>query len=145
MSISDALVAIFDTKYFYVFWRPVTAIRDGDLDGNPKTEGDPAWTPLITTPSFPGYASAHASGSGAAAKVLKLLFGEGGHAITLTYPTVPGVILHYTSFREITSDIDDARVYGGIHFRFDQEAGGRLGRRVGGYVVKHHLHPTRRD
>jgi hypothetical protein len=139
MAISDALVSIFDTKYFYVFWRPVTAIRAGDSDGNPKTEGDTGWTPFITTPSFPSYASAHASGSGAAAKVLELLFGEGGHAITLSYPTVPGVILRYTTFRQITGDIDDARVYGGIHFRFDQEEGGKLGRRVGRYVVKHYL------
>jgi hypothetical protein len=145
MATSDALVAIFDTKYFYVFWRPVTAIRAGDLDGNPRTDGDPAWTPFITTPSFPGYASAHASGSGAAAKVLALLFGESGHEITLTYPTVPGVTLHYRSFREITNDIDDARIYGGIHFRFDQEAGRRLGRRVGGYVLKHHLRRAHRN
>jgi len=145
MAMSDALVAIFDTKYFYVFWRPVTAIRAGDLDGNPKTDADPTWTPFITTPSFPSYASAHASGSGAAAKVLALLFGPAGHAITLTYPTVPGVILQYTQFREITGDIDDARVYGGIHFRFDQEEGGKLGRQVGRYVVKHHLRRADRD
>jgi hypothetical protein len=136
MAISDALVAIFDTKYFYVFWRPVTAIQAG---------GDPSWLPLITTPSFPSYASAHASGSGAAAKVLALLFGPGGHTITLTYPTVPGVILQYTQLREITGDIDDARVYGGIHYRFDQEEGGKLGRRVGRYVVKHQLRRAHRD
>src|SRR5262249_45237655 len=86
MAISDALVSIFDTKYFYVFWRPVTAIRAGDTDGNPNTEADVNWTPFITTPSFPGYASAHAAGSGAARKVCELLFGAAGHAITLSNP-----------------------------------------------------------
>src|SRR5262249_18383124 len=141
MAISDALVSVFDTKYFYVFWRPVTAIRAGDADGNPKTQGDAAWTPFITTPSFPSYASAHGSGSGAAAKVLSLLFGPAGHTITLSNPAVPGVTLHYTAFRQMTNDVSDARVYGGIHFRFDQDAGNRLGRDVRRYVVHHNLRP----
>jgi hypothetical protein len=103
--------SIFETKHFYVFWRPVTAIRAATWTGTRRptpTRVDA----LIATPSFPGYASAHASGSGAAAKVLDLLFGPAGHAITLSYPTVPGVILNYTSFRQITADIDDARVWG---------------------------------
>ena len=145
MAICDALVSVFETKYFYVFWRPVTAIRAGDLDGNPATEPDVNWTPFITTPSFPGYPSAHAAGSGAARKVAELLFGAGGHSITLSNPAIPDVVLHYATFREITDDIDDARVYGGIHFRFDQEAGGRLGRRVGAYVYRHNLRRADRD
>ena len=136
MAISDALVSVFETKYFYTFWRPVTAIW---------AEPDPAWTPLITTPSFPGYPSAHASGSGAARKVAELLFGPAGHAITLSHPAIAGVTLQYTSFRDITDDVDDARVYGGIHFRFDQEAGGLQGRRVGRYVVKHYLRRAHQD
>jgi len=143
MAISDALVSVFDTKYFYVFWRPVTAIRAGDVDGNPSTEGDVNWTPFITTPSFPGYASAHAAGCGAARKVAELLFGAGGHAITLSNPALADVVLHYTTFHDITEDVDDARVYGGIHFRFDQRGGNRLGRRVGEYVIEHNL--RRRD
>ena len=72
-----------------------------------------------------------------------LLFGAAGHTITLSNPAVPGVTLHYTRLREITDDVSDARVYGGIHFRFDQEAGDKLGRQVGRYVVKHHLRPER--
>jgi len=143
MAISDALVSIFDTKYFYVFWRPVTAIRAGDTDGNPNTEGDVNWTPFITTPSFPGYASAHASGCGAARKVAELLFGAGGHTITLSNPALANVVLQYTTFHDITEDVDDARVYAGIHFRFDQDAGNRLGRQVGEYVVEHNLRPRR--
>jgi len=141
MAISDALVSMFETKYHYVFWRPVTAIQRGDEDGNPRTEPDFNWTPFIATPSFPGYGSAHASGSGAARKVAELIFGAGPHSITLSHPGIPEVTLTYTSFRDITDDIDDARVYGGIHFRFDQEAGGKQGRRVGRYVYKNNLRP----
>ncbi len=145
MAISDALVSVFETKYVYAFWRPVTAIRAGDADGNPGTEPDTGWTPFIATPSFPGYPSAHASGSGAARKVAELLFGPVGHAITLSHPAIAGVTLQYTSFRDITDDVDDARVYGGIHFRFDQEAGGLQGRRVGRYVVKQNLRRVHQD
>jgi len=145
MGISDALVSVFDTKYFYVFWRPVTAIRAGDTDGNPKTEPDPGWTPLITTPPFPSYASAHASGSGAARRIAEKIYGRDGLDITLSDPSLPTVMLHYSSFRDITDDIDDARIYGGIHFRFDQETGGRLGRRVGRYVYKHNLRPAHQE
>jgi hypothetical protein len=141
MAISDALFSVFEAKYFYVAWRPVTAIRAGDTDGNPQTEPDTAWTPLITTPSFPGYPSAHGTGSGAGRAVLERLFGPEGHDVTLSTAAVPGVTLHYTNFRDITDDIADARVYGGIHFRFDQEAGAEQGRRIGRYVYKHQLQP----
>jgi hypothetical protein len=139
MAISDAQVAVFDTKYFYNFWRPVTAIRAGATDGNPNTEADGGWTPFITTPAFPSYPSGHGCASGAARRIAELLFGNGGHSITLSRPNVPGVVLHYTTFRAITDDVSDARVYGGIHFRFDQDEGGRLGRRVGTYVYNHNL------
>lgn len=71
--------------------------------------------------------------------MLSRLYGPAGHDITFTNPAVPGVTLHYTRFKQITEDVDDARVYGGIHFRFDQEAGGRLGRGVATYVYKHNL------
>jgi hypothetical protein len=142
MAISDALVACMETKYHYLLWRPVTAIRAGDLDGNPETPGDPAWTPLITTPTFPSYPSAHASASYAARRVAESVFDD-DHAFTLTHPAVPGVTLHYSTFRDLTDDIDDARVYGGIHFRFDQQAGGRQGRQVGRFIYEHHLRPAR--
>jgi hypothetical protein len=139
MAICDASIATHETKYHYNFWRPVTAIRAGDLDGNRRTEADPDWLPLITTPAFPGYPSAHATLSGAAREVLERAFGEDGHEITLTNPTLPGIVLEYTEWKQITDDIDDARVYGGIHFRFDQEAGGKQGRQVGRYILRNYL------
>jgi hypothetical protein len=125
-----------------VFWRPVTAVRAADLDGNPHTDLDAGWTPLITTPAFPSYPSAHASASYAARQIAELLFTRKKFAFTLTHTAAPGVTLTYESFRQLTDDSDDARVYGGIHFRFDQEAGGHQGRRVGTHIYKHQLRPV---
>jgi hypothetical protein len=139
MASNDSLVASFATKYYYKLWRPETAIRAGDLDGNPKTDLDLSFVPYILTPCFPSYPSNHASGSNSAAEMLRRLYGAGGHTITIENPAVPGVTLHYTTFKQITDDIDDARVFGGIHFRFDQEAGGHLGRDIATYVYKHNL------
>ena len=130
VAIVDASVSVFDTKYFYDFWRPETAIH---------ASGDTTWTPYIVTPCFPSYGSAHGTLSNAARKVLERLYGPGHHFITLSNPAVAGVVLQYESFEQITDDISDARVYGGIHFRFDQEAGSDQGRKVGAYVHHHVL------
>jgi hypothetical protein len=139
MAISDSLVASFLNKYHYNFWRPETAIHAGDADGNSKTDPNPSFVPFITTPCFPSYPSNHGSGSGGGAEILRRVYGEAGHSITLTNPTVPNIVLQYTSFKQITDDISDARIYGGIHFRFDQVAGARLGRAVGRAVYKNNL------
>jgi hypothetical protein len=139
MASNDSLVASFGTKYFYVLWRPETAIHAGDLDGNAKTDPDTTFEPFIVTPCFPSYPSNHASGSNSAAEILRRLYGAGGHVMTIANPAVPGVTLHYTTFKQITDDVDDARVYGGIHFRFDQDAGGRLGRDIATFIYKNNL------
>jgi hypothetical protein len=142
MAESDGLVSTMETKYHYIFWRPITAIRAGETDGNPRTEPDPDWTPFITTPCFPSYQSAHAAASYAARTIVEKIFGSGGHDITLSHPSLPDIVLHYTKFSQMTDDIDDARVYGGIHFRFDQEAGARQGRQVASYILRNHLRPV---
>jgi hypothetical protein len=139
MAIGDGSFASFFNKYHYNFWRPETAIHAGDTDGNRKTDADPNWVPFIAAPCFPGYPSNHGTLSNAGAEVLRRLYGEAGHAITLSNPAVPTIVLHYGSFRQITDDISDARVYGGIHFRTDQDAGARLGRAVGTTVYKNNL------
>ena len=126
-AIADALIASFDAKYAYNGWRPVTAIRAGVGDLAP----DPEWLPLLATPPFPGYPSAHAAAAGAAQAVLERRFGPDGHDFELTSATAPGVTFRYRSFAEIADQIDDARVSGGIHVREDQEAGRALGRKVG--------------
>jgi hypothetical protein len=139
MAISDSLVASFFNKYHYNFWRPETAIRAGATDGNRKTAPDPNFVPFIVTPCFPSYPSNHGSASNGGAAVLRRLYGDAGHSITLSNPAVPNIVLQYASFKQITDDISDARVYGGIHFRTDQTAGGRLGKAIGRAVYKNNL------
>jgi hypothetical protein len=139
MAINDSLIASFLNKYHYNFWRPETAIRAGDTDDNWRTNVDLSYMPLIPTPCFPSYPSNHGSSSNAAAEIARRLYGESGHSITISNPAVPGVLLHYTRFKQITDDISDARVYGGIHFRFDQIAGEQLGRAVATQVYKNNL------
>jgi hypothetical protein len=143
MAINDAYISGFETKYFYRTWRPVTAIPRGDEDGNKWTEAR-AFTPFIPTPCFPGYPSNHGTGSGAARTVLERAYGRFNHSIDVFHPnaTRPDnspIVLHYSDLRAITDDVADARVYGGIHFRFDQDAGERQGHAVGQYVYNNNL------
>jgi hypothetical protein len=142
MAIMDGLITTFETKYVYRFWRPETAIRAGAVDGNAETEPDIDFAPFITTPCHPSYPSAHASISYAARRVVHELWGNGGHSIVLTVPSLPHLSLWYSSLKQITDDIDDARVYGGIHFRFDQEAGARQGWGIGRYIHENSLRPA---
>jgi hypothetical protein len=141
MALADAAIAVTETKYHYDFWRPETAIVAAGADGNDRTEPLPSFIPLIATPCFPGYPSGHAVLSHAARKVLESVFGARGHAIDVSSSELPGVVLSYSELEDLTSDIDDARVHGGIHFRFDQTAGAEQGRKVGAYVLKHGLRP----
>jgi hypothetical protein len=145
MSSNDALVVSFWTKYHYVLWRPETAIPGGNLDGNAKTDADNTFKPYIPTPCFPSYPSNHGSGSNSAAEILRRIYGAGGHDITMSNPAVAGLTFHYSRLKQITDDISDARVYGGIHFRFDQDAGADLGRDVAKYVYKHNLRRAKHD
>ena len=141
MAISDAAVATFYNKYLYNFWRPETAIHDAGNDGNDKTTADANFTPLIATPCFPSYPSAHGTLSNAGREMMNKIYGEGPFSITLSTPSLPGVTLHYSRLEEITDDISDARVYGGIHFRTDQDAGALLGTRIADYIFNHKLQP----
>ena len=135
VAMSDGLGSAMETKYHYRFWRPETAIRAGNVDGNPKTVGQASFTPFIATPCFPSYPSAHASASYAARWVLERLWEGADFDVTLSHPAVPGVAVEYRTLHDLTNDIDDARVYGGIHFRFDQEAGAIQGHDVANYVL----------
>ncbi len=139
MSLSDAHITVFETKYFYRTWRPITAVPQGDNDGNPATTGS-AFTPFIGTPCFPGYPSAHGVGSGSAERILEKAYGRFQN-VTNSHPSVPGVTLAYSDLRDIISDVSDARVYGGIHFRTDQDAGEEQGREVANYNNAHLLKP----
>jgi len=141
MSLSDAHITVFESKYFYRTWRPETAIRRADEDGNRFTSPDLDYRPFIVTPCFPSYPSAHGAGGGAARAVLERAYGRKGHDLTITDPGAPGIVLHYSDLRDITDDVSDARVYGGIHFRFDQDAADKMGADIGRYNDDHLLLP----
>lgn len=141
MSLSDAHITVFESKYHYRTWRPETAIARADEDRNHRTIASASYQPYVTTPCFPGYPSAHGAGGGAARAVLERAYGRKDHDITLIEAGAPGIVLRYSDLRTITDDVDDARVYGGIHFRYDQEAGERMGAEVGHYNDEHRLLP----
>jgi hypothetical protein len=144
MSIADAAIAVFEAKYAYNLWRPVTAIRAADFDGSPRTDPDPAFNTFITTPPYPSYPSGAGGLGNAGRSLLERMFGRGRHPVTLSNPALQGVTLRYTKLRHITDDLADARIYGGIHFRFDQEASEVLGDRVAAYVLRNNLRCARR-
>jgi hypothetical protein len=135
---ADAFIAGFDAKYTYNFWRPVTAIRAGDTDGNPQTVPDAAWTPLIATPNHPSYVSLHADQSRAAAEALAAFFGTDHVNFTATWA---GVDRSFHKFTEAAKEAGMSRLYAGIHWSFDVDAGEQLGRKVGRYVADHFLLP----
>jgi hypothetical protein len=141
MSLSDGHITVFESKYLYRTWRPETAIPRADEDGNPRTSPTAGYRPFVTTPCFPGYPSAHGVGGGAARTVLERAYGRKGHDIVLVEAGAPGIVLRYSDLRTITDDVSDARVYGGIHFRYDQEAGDRMGVDIAHYNDEHRLLP----
>jgi hypothetical protein len=137
---ADASIACWDAKYTFNFWRPITAIQNGDADGNVRTEADPAWTPLFPTPQHPEYLSGHSTNSSAMATVLKLLFGdEPGAPIIATSPTSPGCERRWARLSEGVEEVIEARIYAGIHYRTSDEEGAALGRKIARFVVNHAL------
>jgi len=145
-AIMDAYVGAWYAKWkVYFKWRPITAIRLADTDDNDFTKADAGWEALSATPPHPTYPSGHGSAAGAGSYVLRKFFGEHGHALTMMSPTAPGVVLHYSRLRAVTDDVQDARVYLGIHFRFDTEAGDRLGSETGAFVFHHAFRRIDRD
>jgi hypothetical protein len=139
MSLADGHITVFETKYHYRGWRPETAIHRADEDGNDKTAADRGWRPYIVTPCFPGYPSAHAIGGGAGRTILWRAYGRKDHDITMVDDAIPDVVLRYTDLVDITDDVTIARVFGGIHFRVDQDVGDRMGTEVARYNDDHWL------
>ena len=143
-ALADAQIACWDSKYFYNFWRPITAVRFGDQDGNPATVVDPNWQPLINTPNFPEYPSGHADVSGAVSHVLRLFFGtdELTFQMTTTNALAPQKTRTFTRFSQAEQEVINARVYVGIHYRNSDTTAGAQGRRVANWVFKHSLRPV---
>jgi hypothetical protein len=136
----DALIAVFDAKYHYGFWRPVTAIRNGDIDGNDATERDPSWTPFIDTPMHPEYPCAHCIVSGAIGTVLQAEIGAGPMPLlTTTSPTADGAARNWTTIDAFMQEVANARIYDGVHYRNSTEVGTAMGKQIGALAVARHL------
>jgi hypothetical protein len=144
-SVADGVIALYDSKYAYHRWRPVTAVRAADNDGNPDTTGEPSWTPLAATALDPSYVGAHAEISQSAAVALRDFFGTDRLDFSLTTPSLPGIVRSFRSFSQAADEAAVSRIYAGQHFRYDEDAGQALGDEVGDFVVHRILGPTAHD
>jgi membrane-associated phospholipid phosphatase len=142
LSFADSAIAFYDAKYTYQLWRPVTAIRLADTDGNPNTVADPNWLPLAgNTAADPSYPGAHSTISAAGADVLASFYGDKQH-FSLTSPALPGVTRSFSSFSAAAQEAGLSRIYAGQHTRLDHVAGLALGHDVAGFVLHNALLPT---
>lgn len=140
---TDAVIAVFDAKYHYNFWRPVTAIRNGDTDDNPATERDPAWLPFDVTPAHPEYPCAHCISSASIGSVVEAVFESMDlPEVTIESPTLPGVPHRWTNLRDFYREVAEARICAGFHYRFSTRVGQDMGREIGEHVVQGILQPT---
>jgi hypothetical protein len=141
VTLADSTIAGWEAKYYYGFWRPVTAIRAGDTDGNPHTEADPTWSPLATTPNHPEYPSAHMFADAAWAEALRHFFGTKQIEITLS-STTTGTEMTFDNTDDIIKLVTEARIYAGFHYRNSCVQGTVLGKKVAKWVAKHYFLPV---
>jgi hypothetical protein len=149
LSAADAFICAWESKRFYVFWRPITAIREGNADPNPATAGDPTWTPAITTPPYPEYPSGANNVTGAMTRTLALFFDSDHVSFTMTSLGTllqPGdaTSITYNKFSDAAKDIIDVRIWQGVHYRFGDTEARSQGRRVANHAFKEYLQPLDR-
>jgi hypothetical protein len=146
LAVADGYIAGFETKYEFNFWRPVTAIRAGDTDGNRRTAGDPFWSSLLNTPAIPDYTSTHSVAGGAASNVMRRFFRTDNLPFTLTSgPPFAGLTRYFSSFSQAATENGESRIYAGIHFRSAVEDGIRHGNQIGNFVFTHALRAVHSD
>ena len=139
-AMDDAMISVFEAKYQYNFWRPVTAIRNGDIDGNDATQREASWTGFIDNPLHPEYPSAHSILASAVATVLKAEVGRGPvPVLTTTSPSAKGAARSWTNFDEFTREVADARIYEGVHYRTSTDVGIAMGKQIGDLAVQKFL------
>ena len=139
---ADAMIAVLDAKYKYAFWRPITAIRNGDIDGNAATERDAAWQPIDNTPMHPEYPCAHCIVSSALASAVDAMLGTSDiPEVTMTSPTAPGVTHRWTNLNAYADEVAAARIAAGFHYRFSTVVGKDMGRQIGAHAVKTVMQP----
>jgi hypothetical protein len=146
VSVHDALQTAQSSKFVYGLWRPVTAIRQADTDLNPATEPDGNWLPLLTTPPYPSYAGNMATIGASAARALQLAFGTNDIPVKATWHQSggqPDVTHEFPGFWQAAEEQSESRIYGGIHYRFDQLAGQQIGRSVAEFVAANFMNPRR--
>ena len=145
IAMADAFITAWATKTQWNFWRPITAIQEGDNDGNDKTVGNPGWQPLIATPNYPDYTSGSNNLSGAATTMLANFFGSDKVTFSITSTTPQAIVKTrtYDRFSDAADDIVDARVYEGIHFRFADVVARRQGKQVANWTFSHFLRPLK--
>jgi hypothetical protein len=141
VALADAAIVSWDAKFDDDFWRPITAIREADTDGNPATVADSDWLPLIPTPPFPSYTSGHSTFSAAAAAVLGAVFGA-DTPFSTSSADLPGVVRSFASYEAAADEAARSRLYGGIHYSFDNNDGITTGRALGEYVVTNFFRPA---
>jgi hypothetical protein len=143
MAGADAYISVMDAKYTFNFWRPITAIRNGDLDGNDATSRDASWEPLIDTPPHPEYPCAHCITSSAVRAVLESEFGNATVSLNMTSSAVPGVTHKWVSVQDWADEVSMARICGGIHYRNSAVVGQDMGKKIGELAVGSYLKPAR--
>jgi hypothetical protein len=142
VALADAYIAVFDAKYHYEFWRPITAIRNGDINGNPATELEATWQPIENTPMHPEYPCAHCIQAGAAVAVIESVLGSPViPEVSVTSTTAPGVTHRWTNLGAFSDEISNARIWAGFHYRFSTRVGTDMGRQIGEYVMKNVMQP----
>ena len=139
----DAFVAVFDAKYHYEFWRPLTAIRNGDIDENPATEREATWQPIADTPMHPEYPCAHCILAAVLEPVGESVFGSTEiPEVASNSSMAPGVTHRWTNLRAITNEVSEARIYAGFHYRFSTQVGEDMGRKIGRFIADNILQPV---
>ena len=140
---ADAYISVFDAKYHYDFWRPITAIRNADNDDNPATERDATWQPIDNTPMHPEYPCAHCITSAAVAAVIEAALGSADiPEVTMSSPTAPGATHRWTNVWAYADEVSMARIYAGFHYRFSTRVGQDMGRKIGQLVVQNLMQKT---
>jgi hypothetical protein len=143
VALADAYIAVMDAKYHYDFWRPITAIRNGDMDDNTATERDATWQPIDNTPMHPEYPCAHCIGSSALAAAAEAIFGTAEiPQVAMTSTTAPGVTHRWSNLRAYADEVAYARIWAGFHYRFSTRVGQDMGHKIGRHVVDNVMQPA---
>lgn len=141
LAFTDALIAVFDAKYTYNFWRPITAVRNGDLHETMVIKRDPGWLPLVDAPLHPEYPCAHCISSATVVTMLQSAGGDAVQPVTMTSPTLPGVTHCWDKLSDVMTEVSNARIWSGVHYRNSAEVGQQMGRTIAQYAVANYMRP----